>query len=57
MGADDKTADKADEVRSGVEGALGSATDSDQTHSESDKTGGSPDVTDDKSEATTYGGE
>jgi hypothetical protein len=68
MGADDKIAQKADEVRSGVEGALGHATDADQTHSGTDRTGGAPepaerrdanapDGTDAQREASTYGGE
>jgi hypothetical protein len=42
MAADDKTAEKADQVQSGVEGALGQATDADQTHSGSDQTKGAP---------------
>ena len=38
--ADEKK--KADEIERGVEGALGQATDADQTHSESDRTKGAP---------------
>jgi hypothetical protein len=68
MGADDKMAEKADRVESGVEGALGQATDADQTHSGSDRTGGAPepaerrdanapDGTDAQRDAATFGGD
>jgi hypothetical protein len=68
MAAEDKMAEKADQVESGVEGALGQATDADQTHSGSDQTKGAPepverrdanapDGTDAQREATTFGGE
>jgi hypothetical protein len=42
MGAEDRMAAKADEVESGIEGALGRATDADQTHSGKDRTAGAP---------------
>jgi hypothetical protein len=42
MSSDDKTTEKAQEIESGIEGALGQATDADQTHSASDQTKGAP---------------
>ena len=42
MGADDKLTEKADAIEKGVEEALGSATDDEQTHSENDQTKGPP---------------
>jgi hypothetical protein len=39
---DDKTSERAEEIESGIEGALGHATADEQTHSENDQTGGEP---------------
>jgi hypothetical protein len=68
MAAEDKMAEKADQVESGVEGALGRATDADQTHSGSDQTKGAPepverrdanapDGTDAQRDAANFGGD
>ncbi len=42
MGDDRKTTEQAEELESGIEGALGHATNDEQTHSEDDQTGGAP---------------
>jgi hypothetical protein len=66
MRADDRKT--ADQVERGIEGALGEATDADQTHSAEDQTKGAPAPpeerdanapggTDAQQDAATYGGE